>query len=167
MKFLIGSLCCFLLGLPTTAWASHKCPKPPNKGGFFGLFVTTTYLPIASVMAFTRSSNTSGCGQGHASDSFYTPKRKRVKLYLDEMFDYVVEESAQGQGVHLEALAMLAGCPHPMIPLFSQELQAHHERLFSSVQSLSPQDKVWQLSGEILAIVEKQPLLVKQCGAQG
>ena len=90
--------------------ARHKCYKVPAPPGIVGIISIPILIPFGSTMAAARSSETSGCDGGHPSENFYKPKNKRVALFLKDNFLQVREESAQGQGLHLDALAQLAGC---------------------------------------------------------
>ena len=90
--------------------ARHKCYKVPAPPGIVGIISIPILIPFGSTMAAARSSETSGCDSGHPSENFYKPKNKRVDLFLKDKFLQVREESAQGQGLHLDALAQLAGC---------------------------------------------------------
>ncbi len=92
------------------ASARHKCPKVPSPPGIMGIFSSTTLIPSGSVMAAARSSETLGCDRGHPSDKFYKPQKERVSMFLEDNLHHVREESARGQGLHLEALSLIAGC---------------------------------------------------------
>ena len=99
-----------LNGSAQSLQARHKCYKVPAPPGIMGIFSSTTLIPSGSTMAAARSSGTSGCESGHPSENFYKPKNKRVAFFLKDNLLQVREESAQGQGQHLDALAQLAGC---------------------------------------------------------
>ena len=90
--------------------ARHSCPKVPAPPGLMGVISSSSLIPSGSTMAAARSSETSGCGQGHPSENFYKPKKKKIILFLKDNFLQLKLESAQGQGQYLDALAKLAGC---------------------------------------------------------
>ena len=166
LRSFIMTIACWLgfyFFIPSHALARHKCPKPPTKGGVFGMFLTTTYLPVASAMASTRSSNTSGCRRGHPSDKFYQPKEKRIGQYLEETLELVKEESAQGYGPHLEALALLSGCsPQGMKPLM-QHLQQNYSQLFLINSNYSYEEQTKHVALEIVQLLYKNRILDQEC----
>ncbi|MBF0289678.1 MAG: DUF3015 family protein [SAR324 cluster bacterium] len=128
---------------PQISTARHRCPKPPPIK--FSLFSIQAFVAssVASTIATGRTFNTSGCDRGHPSDSFYRPKGA---IYLQKLLEQVVEESSQGQGKHLDALASLAGCSSAAFPLFSQTLQKHYNVLFTPFSHLSLKnqaDRIW------------------------
>lgn len=148
---------CWSILVPDTGTARHKCPSPPQPTN---PFLTTTFVPSASSAATTKVSNTSGCGRGHPSDSFYRPQGA---IYIEEMREQVSEQSAQGDGAFLEVLAGFAGCPATAFDSFATSLQGNYARLFNPPHrlSLSEQaDWIWQ---EVETIVETQEELQALC----
>lgn len=154
-----------LMFFPFQSSARHRCPKVPTGEGIFGLFMTTTALPTGTTMASARSSNTSGCDRGHPSKGFYRPRKSRISYYLRDTLEVIAEESSQGKGKHLEALASLAGCPSDSYQVFSQTMQHSYNHLFPAAISDHPSDdQVYQISDGIITILETQPRLSKSCG---
>ena len=149
-----------------TLQARHKCPKVPAPPGLMGVFSSSTLIPSGSTMAAARSSETSGCEQGHPSDNFYKPKTKRVALFLKENFLQLKLEGAQGQGQHLDALANLAGCTtghadfaalirNNYVQVFDTELLDQQPEL--SIKSAA------QTSERLLNLMSNSPLLASSC----
>ena len=167
-KMLILSLGLYSLsGFGAEVLASHKCPQPPSfefskavKPPFlYSITYTVTNLPLGTFSAAARSSNSSGCGDGHPSDQFYKPAGVS---YLEDTLEQVAEESSRGQGDYLEALARLAGCPATTFPVFSTALHTDYARLF--VVSEMPRDQhaaqVWQAITQLIAT---HPELSQSC----
>ncbi len=157
----------FLLALsPHALHARHKCPKVPAPPGLMGISSSTTLIPSGSTMAAARSSETSGCDQGHPSKDFYKPQNKRVALFLKDNYLQIRQESAQGQGEHLYALALLAGCTVSQAD-FAKIIQENYVQVFGS-DSLIPQtelttNKADQASENLLVLMSDSPLLASRC----
>ena len=81
-------------------YARHKCPKVPAPPGMMGFISSSTFIPSGSTMATARSSETFGCDQGHPSENFYKPQKKRVSIFLRENLQQIKMECAQGRGDH-------------------------------------------------------------------
>lgn len=146
--------------------ARHKCPKVPAPPGGLGILSSTTLIPSGSTMAAARSSETLGCDRGHPSKNFYKPKRKRLSLFLKDNLLRVSQESAQGQGKHLDALALLGGCNIDNLD-FGKILQNNYSTLFKNNQLEEHQEflksKSDQLSERILSLMSNSPLLSQSC----
>lgn len=146
--------------------ARHKCPKVPAPPGLMGIFSSTTLIPSGSTMAAARSSEISGCDHGHPSDNFYKPQKKRMAFFLKENFPQVSQESAQGHGQHLDALALLAGCTvnHAV---FAEIIQKNYEMVFGAEilnlhPGLSP-DRADRTSERLINMISDTPLLASSC----
>lgn len=146
-KTILSLLFCVLLilggGGPHLSQARHRCPDPPPMK--FSFFSSQVFFAssVASSTATGRTFNTSGCDKGHPSDDFYRPKGA---IYLQNNLARVIEESSQGQGVHLEALARLAGCQTAGFAQFSQGLQKNYKPFFIDFTDLPPTeqaDRIW------------------------
>ncbi len=146
--------------------ARHKCPKVPSAPGLMGITSSTTFIPSGSTMAAARSSETSGCDQGHPSENFYKPKNKRVALFLKENFLQIKLESAQGQGQHLDALAYLAGCT-TSDDAFAELIRNNYVQVFDTdLLNLHPESSIKgaaQTSERLLNLVSNSPLLASSC----
>ena len=131
-----------------------------------GILSSTTLIPSGSTMAAARSSETSGCDRGHPSKNFYTPKKKRLTLFIRENFNQVSQESAQGQGVHLDALVGLAGCKINDKE-FGKIMQKNYFKLFKKYQLEEFQEfsksKVDLLSENLLGLMTNSPLISSKC----
>ncbi len=146
--------------------ARHKCPKVPSAPGLMGITSSTTFIPSGSTMAAARSSETSGCDQGHPSENFYKPKNKRVALFLKENFLQIKLESAQGQGQHLDALAYLAGCT-TSDDAFAELIRNNYVQVFDTdLLNLHPESSIKgaaQTSERLLNLMSNSPLLASSC----
>ena len=148
--------------------ARHKCPKVPAPPGVMGILSSTTLIPSGSTMAAARSSETSGCDRGHPSKNFYTPKKKRLTMFIKENFNQVSQESAQGHGLHLDALVNLSGCKLDDND-FGKIMQKNYFKLFTSHQISEsqefPKSKVDLVSERLLGLMTNSPLLSSRCNS--
>ena len=146
--------------------ARHKCPKVPAPPGIIGILISPLLMPSASTMATARSSETLGCDQGHPSENFYKPEKKRITLFLKDNLLQVQEESAQGQGQHLDALAVLAGCSIEHAE-FGKIIQLNYDQVFGS--DIFEQDaelstnKVNRTTERLLSLIADSPFLAYRC----
>ena len=146
--------------------ARHKCYKVPAPPGVVGIISIPILIPSGSTMAIARSSETSGCANGHPSENFYKPKSKRVALFLKDNLTQVREESAQGQGVHLEALAKLAGCSLRSSE-FGRIIQNNYSQVFGKDIFLqiekNSKNNSKQTTERLLNLMEDSSLLASSC----
>ena len=145
--------------------ARHKCYKVPAPPGVVGIISIPILIPSGSTMAIARSSETSGCANGHPSENFYKPKSKRVALFLKDNLPQVREESAQGQGVHLDALAQLAGCSLRSSE-FGRIIQNNYSQVFGKdILQIAKYSKnnSKQTTERILNLMEDSSLLASSC----
>ena len=147
------------------ASARHKCPKVPSPPGIMGIFSSTTLIPSGSVMAAARSSETLGCDRGHPSDNFYKPQKERVSIFLEDNLHHVREESARGQGQHLEALSLIAGCSISHSD-FGKIIKTSYSEVFDS-QNPGPAEssvyEVEQTTERFISLMRHSPLLASGC----
>ena len=147
------------------ASARHKCPKVPSPPGIMGVFSSTTLIPSGSVMAAARSSETLGCDRGHPSDNFYKPQKERVSMFLEDNLNHVREESARGQGLHLEALSMIAGCSISHSD-FGKIIKTSYSEVFDLKSSGSAESSVYeaeQTTERFISLIRQSPLLASGC----
>ncbi|MEC7758200.1 MAG: DUF3015 family protein [SAR324 cluster bacterium] len=146
--------------------ARHKCYKVPAPPGIVGIISIPILIPFGSTMAAARSSETSGCDGGHPSENFYKPKNKRVALFLKDNFLQVREESAQGQGLHLDALAQLAGCSIEHTK-FGRIIQNNYSHIFGadflSQNADNPENITKRTTERFLGLMADSPLLASSC----
>ena len=146
--------------------ARHKCYKVTAPPGIVGIISIPILIPFGSTMAAARSSETSGCDGGHPSENFYKPKNKRVALFLKYNFLQVREESAQGQGLHLDALAQLAGCSIEDAE-FGSIIQNNYSQIFGAVlfsQNADNSENISKRTTErFLGLKANSPLLATSC----
>jgi len=146
--------------------ARHKCPKVPAPPGIMGIVLSPLLIPSASTMATARSSDTLGCDRGHPSENFYKPQKKRITFFLEDNFQQVQEESAQGQGQYLDALALLAGCSVEHAE-FGTIIQLNYDQIFGS--DIFEQDaelstnKANQTTERLLSLMKNSPFLAYRC----
>jgi len=146
--------------------ARHKCPKVPAPPGIMGIVISPLLIPSASTMATARSSDTLGCDRGHPSENFYKPQKKRITFFLEDNFQQVQEESAQGQGQYLDALALLAGCSVEHAE-FGTIIQLNYDQIFGS--DIFEQDaelstnKANQTTERLLSLMKNSPFLAYRC----
>ena len=147
------------------ALARHKCPKVPSPPGIMGVFSSTTLIPSGSVMAAARSSETLGCDRGHPSDNFYKPQEERVSMFLEDNLHHVREESARGQGLHLEALSLIAGCSISHSD-FGKIVKTSYSEVFES-KNQGPAEslvsEVEQTTERFISLMRQSPLLASGC----
>ena len=146
--------------------ARHKCPKVPAPHGILGILSSPLLMPSGSTMASAASSETSGCDRGHPSENFYKPEKKRITLFIEDNLLQVREESAQGQGKHLDALALLAGCSMKHSE-FGKIIQLNYDQVFGS--DIFEQDaelsrnKVNRITEQLLSLMTESPSLASKC----
>ena len=155
-----------LNGSAQSLHARHKCYKVPAPPGIVGITSIPILIPFGSTMATAKSSETSGCDGGHPSDNFYKPKNKRLALFLKDNFLQVREESAQGQGLHLNALAQLAGCSIEHAE-FGRIIQNNYSQIFG-VDLLSQnadnfENITKRTTKQFLGLMADSPLLASSC----
>ena len=147
------------------ASARHKCPKVPSPPGIMGIFSSTTLIPSGSVMAAARSSETLGCDRGHPSDNFYKPQKERVSMFLEDNLNHVREESARGQGLHLEALSMIAGCSISHSD-FGKIIKKNYSEVFDSKNPGPAESLVYeveQTTERFFSLMRQSHLLASGC----
>ena len=147
------------------ASARHKCPKVPSPPGIMGIFSSTTLIPSGSVMAAARSSETLGCDRGHPSDNFYKPQKERVSMFLEDNLNHVREESARGQGLHLEALSLIAGCSISHSD-FGKIVKTSYSEVFDSKNpgpAVSSVYEVEKTTERFFSLMRQSPLLASGC----
>ena len=147
------------------ASARHKCPKVPSPPGIMGIFSSTTLIPSGSVMAAARSSETLGCDRGHPSDNFYRPQKERVSMFLKDNLHHVREESARGQGLHLEALSLIAGCSISHSD-FGKIIKTSYSEVFDSKKPGIAESSVYEVektTERFISLMRKSPLLSSDC----
>ena len=146
--------------------ARHKCYKVPAPPGIVGILSIPILIPFGSTMAAARSSEISGCESGHPSENFYKPKNKRVALFLKDNLLQVREESAQGQGLHLDALAQLAGCSFEETE-FGRIIQNNYYQVFGTdifSQNAENSKIISKRTTErLLSLMADSPLLASRC----
>ena len=147
------------------ASARHKCPRVPSPPGIMGIFSSTTLIPSGSVMAAARSSETLGCERGHPSDNFYKPQKERVSIFLEDNLHHVREESARGQGLHLEALSLVAGCSISHSD-FGKIIKTNYSKVFDSKNPGPAESSVYEVektTERFISLMRQSSLLASGC----
>lgn len=148
--------------------ARHKCPKVPAPPGVMGIISSTTLIPSGSTMAAARSSETSGCDRGHPSKNFYTPKKKRLALFLSDNLNHVSQEFSQGKGIHLNAIVYLYGC-RTNEEDFGKIMKKNYVSLFHPDEIEKNQkfqkSEYDQIAERLVDLIENSPLLSSKCNS--
>ena len=147
------------------ASARHKCPKVPSPPGIMGIFSSTTLIPSGSVMAAARSSETLGCDRGHPSNNFYKPQKERVSNFLEDNLHHIREESARGQGLHLEALSLVAGCSISHSD-FGKIIKTSYSEVFDSKNPGPAESSVYEVdktTERFIFLIRHSPMLASGC----
>ena len=130
-----------------------------------GIFSSTTLIPSGSVMAAARSSETLGCERGHPSDNFYKPQKERVSIFLEDNLHHVREESARGQGLHLEALSLVAGCSISHSD-FGKIIKTNYSKVFDSKNPGPAESSVYEVektTERFIFLIRHSPMLASGC----
>ncbi|MEC7086527.1 MAG: DUF3015 family protein, partial [SAR324 cluster bacterium] len=77
--------------------------------------------------------------------------------YLENQYQFIQQQVAQGTGAQLDALAHYSGCKKQAVPSFRKTLYANYEALFGSKQD--PEI----LQNQILEFIETTPSLSESC----
>ena len=97
--------------------------KSVNKNSAFGITSQITFRPsTSSTYATTDSTVTSSDCNARIS---------KIQEFFDESYEQIAEESAQGSGQHLEALASLTGCSTEQYGTFETAMNRNHRYVFA------------------------------------
>ena len=77
--------------------------------------------------------------------------------YLEDQYQIIQEQVAQGTGAQLDALAYYSGCEKLAVPSFRKTLYANYDALFGSNQDPAI------LRNQILGLIETTPSLSESC----
>ena len=80
--------------------------------------------------------------------------------YLENQYQFIQEQVAQGTGAQLDALAHYSGCEKQAVPSFRKTLYANYEALFG------PNHDAGILRNQILVLIETTPSLSKSCSIE-
>ncbi|MEK9762509.1 MAG: DUF3015 family protein, partial [Deltaproteobacteria bacterium] len=58
-------------------------------------------------------------------------KSANIEKFFNDSYEQIAEESAQGTGSHLEALATLTGCSADQYGTFEQVIHRNHQYVFA------------------------------------
>ena len=80
--------------------------------------------------------------------------------YLENQYQIIQEQVAQGTGAQLDALAYYSGCEKQAVPSFRKTLYANYDALFGSNQDAGI------LRNQILGLIETTPSLSESCSIE-
>ena len=80
--------------------------------------------------------------------------------YLENQYQFIQQQVAQGTGAQLDALAHYSGCEKQAIPSFRKTLYANYEALFG------PNHDAGILRNQILVLIETTPSLSESCSIE-
>ena len=80
--------------------------------------------------------------------------------YLENQYQIIQEQVAQGTGDQLDALAHYSGCENQAVPSFRKTLYVNYEALFGS------NDDAGILRNQILVLIESTPSLSESCSIE-
>ncbi len=120
-KIWVLFFCNLILFSTPTAWA--YC----NKNEYLGITsgsptMSTVDVSLSTFYSTTSTSGTSGC----TNWDFVEYLEEVQKRFIATNHQILVEEVAQGTGVHLETLGRLMGCSASSYPLFSNMLRQYY-----------------------------------------
>jgi hypothetical protein len=99
-------------------------PKPK---GVFGMM--TQYITEPSTDGVTASSY--GTTDSSATTTDCKWRTANIEKFFNESYEQIAEESAQGSGKHLEALASLTGCSAEQYGTFETVMNRSHRYVFA------------------------------------
>ena len=119
------------LGIWAGAWTvGHKQnrvgvnPTPP-----------TTIFEISTELTKTSSAHSTASSYATTNFTIITTncdwKSANIEKFFNDSYEEIAEESAQGSGNHLEALASLTGCSVDKYSTFEQVMHRNHQYLFA------------------------------------
>ncbi len=79
--------------------------------------------------------------------------------FIRDGYQFIAEETAQGQGPHLKVLAQTMGCPAESYPEFAAVLKTQYRALFDPIHPKTPQSFLQQVEN----LVAERPSLSKAC----
>jgi hypothetical protein len=120
------------LGIWAGAWTvGHKQnrvgvnPTPP-----------TTIFEISTELTKTSSDHMTASSYATTDFTIITTncdwKSANIEKFFNESYEEIAEESAQGSGTHLEALASLTGCPTDKYSTFERVMHQNHQYVFAA-----------------------------------
>ena len=127
MKITIGLAGTFLLLFSESLWACHQL-VPFEGGGLKGHSSAKTRgyggITLGSTASTTDSTaTTTNCDWRTA----------KIEKFFNDSFQQIAEESAQGSGQHLEALASLSGCSAEQYRTFETAINRNHRYVFAEL----------------------------------
>ncbi len=95
----------------------------------------TTIFEISTELTKTSSAHSTASSYATADFTIITTncdwKSANIEKFFNESYKEIAEESAQGSGFHLEALASLTGCPRDQYSTFEQVMHRNHRYVFA------------------------------------
>jgi hypothetical protein len=120
------------LGIWAGAWTvGHK----ENRVGVNSI-PPRNIFEISTEMTRVSSKHTTASSYGTTDSTIITTncdfKSANIEKFFNESYEEIAEESAQGSGIHLEALASLTGCPAEKYSTFEQVMHQNHQYVFAA-----------------------------------
>ena len=119
------------LGIWVGAWTvGHK----QNRAGVNSI-PPSNIFEISTELTRTSSVHTTASSYGTTDYTIITTncdwKSANIEKFFSESYEQIAEESAQGSGTHLEALASLTGCPADQYSTFERVIHRNHQYVFA------------------------------------
>jgi hypothetical protein len=127
-----SSLLACHLGIWAGAWTvGHK----ENRVGVNSI-PPRNIFEISTEMTRVSSKHSTASSMGTTDATIITTncdfKSANIEKFFNDSYEQIAEESAQGSGTHLEALASLTGCPADKYSTFEQVMHQNHQYVFAA-----------------------------------
>ncbi len=167
MKSKIICISCVLTGIIvflffSTIIYAHGRSYGGGHGRGYGPRGPMSSMSSASTTHMT-SSGTSDCMWGPPSCDYSYLMKDMKPIYFQDKIEEIAEETTQGKGPHLEALAQLLGCSYQEHGIFSQLLKKHYRSLFVETQQLSRKEQAFQALSQLEQLIQEHSVLQSQC----
>ena len=133
----------FLLVFSESLWACHQWTpgknilaghdsskvgaNKPKPRGYFGIMTQSTTEPTTDGV----TSSFYGTTDSSATSTDCKWRTANIEKFFNESYEQIAEESAQGSGQHLEALASLTGCSTEHYGNFETVMNRNHGYVFA------------------------------------
>ncbi len=145
-------------GILSSAWA--YC----DQGQYFGVtnenpMLSTIDVSLSPMYSSTTTSGTSGCPNWKLS---FHIKKSRQQLIVSQ-HERILEETAQGGGLSVEALAHLMGCDPIDYAEFTQLLVEHYPVLVTQLSKPLQPEETQAFLKDLKSWLDQHPRLKHQC----
>ena len=85
--------------------------------------------------------------------------------YVNTQYIQIIDEAAQGQGIHLDLLAQMHGCDKTEFEAFGKMMQSNFDQLFRSNKMQQANDgfRGRELLDSIQGKIKSHPMLMESC----